>query len=113
MTTSAFRGRREDPRLLTGQGRYTNDMNLPGQLHAAFRRSDRAHARLRSIDKTAAETVPGVVAVLVGADLPADAFHTCRLSRLSGAAAGSPCWCRSVRSSRVTASASWARSSRW
>jgi aerobic carbon-monoxide dehydrogenase large subunit len=76
MTTSAFRGRREDHRLLTGQGRYTNDMNLPGQLHAAFRRSDRAHARLRSIDKTAAETVPGVVAVLVGADLPADAFHT-------------------------------------
>jgi aerobic carbon-monoxide dehydrogenase large subunit len=75
MTAPAFSGRREDYRLLTGQGRYTNDVNLPGQLHAAFRRSDRAHAVLRSVDKTAAESAPGVVAVLIGADLPHHAFH--------------------------------------
>ena len=75
MTASGFSGRREDYRLVTGQGHYTNDVNLPGQLHAAFRRSDRAHAVLRTIDKTAAERAPGVVAVLVGADLPHDAFH--------------------------------------
>jgi aerobic carbon-monoxide dehydrogenase large subunit len=75
MTTAAFRGRREDLRLVTGNGRYTNDRNLPGQLHAAFRRSDRAHALLRSIDKAAAETVPGVAAILTGADLPPDAFN--------------------------------------
>jgi carbon-monoxide dehydrogenase large subunit len=68
-------GRREDHRLVTGHGRYTNDMNLAGQLHAVFRRSDRAHALLRSIDKAAAEHAPGVVAVLTGADLPPDAFH--------------------------------------
>jgi carbon-monoxide dehydrogenase large subunit len=73
--TAKFSGRREDHRLLTGRGRYTNDQNLPGQLHAVFRRSDRAHARLRSIDKTAAKRAPGVVAVITGADLPADAFH--------------------------------------
>jgi aerobic carbon-monoxide dehydrogenase large subunit len=73
--TAEFTGRREDHRLLTGRGRYTNDQNLPGQLHAVFRRSDRAHARLRSIDKAVAERAPGVVAVITGADLPADAFH--------------------------------------
>lgn len=72
---TAFSGRREDHRLVTGRGRYTNDVNLPGQLHAAFRRSDRAHAVLRSIDKTAAERVPGVVAVLTGADVADVAFH--------------------------------------
>ena len=72
---SAFRGRREDHRLVTGAGRYTNDVNLPGQLHAALRRSERAHAWVRSIDKTAAESIPGVVAVITGADLPREAFH--------------------------------------
>jgi aerobic carbon-monoxide dehydrogenase large subunit len=60
---------------LTGRGRYTNDQNLSGQLHAVFHRSDRAHARLRSIDKMVAERVPGVVAIITGADPPANAFH--------------------------------------
>jgi carbon-monoxide dehydrogenase large subunit len=50
MAMSEFKGRREDDRLLTGQGRYTADWNLPGQLHAFFLRSDRAHARIVSID---------------------------------------------------------------
>ena len=42
-----FKGRREDDRLLTGQGRYTADWNLPGQLYGHFLRSDRAHAQDR------------------------------------------------------------------
>jgi len=52
---SAFKGRREDDRLLTGQGRYTADWNLPGQLYAYFLRSDRAHARIVSIKKAAGD----------------------------------------------------------
>ncbi len=46
----AYNGRREDARLLTGAGRYTADIDRPGQLHAAFLRADRAHATLRAID---------------------------------------------------------------
>ena len=61
-----FEGRREDARLLTGQGRFTADWNLPGQLHAHFLRSDRAHAEIVSIDAAAALASPGVVAVLTG-----------------------------------------------
>ncbi|HYL32321.1 MAG TPA: xanthine dehydrogenase family protein molybdopterin-binding subunit [Stellaceae bacterium] len=64
-----FRGRREDLPLLTGRGRYTADHSLPKQLHAAFRRADRAHAIIRSIDKHAAECAPGVVAVLTSKDI--------------------------------------------
>jgi aerobic carbon-monoxide dehydrogenase large subunit len=60
--------RREDARLLTGQGRYTADWNLPGQLHAFFLRSDRAHADIVSIDAKAAAARPGVHLVLTGAD---------------------------------------------
>ena len=40
-----FKGRREDERLVTGRGRYSDDWDLPGQLYASFKRSDRAHAR--------------------------------------------------------------------
>ncbi len=67
MTTNA--GRREDRRLVTGQGRYSSDWNLPGQLHAAFRRADHGHAAIRRIDKSAAEKSPGVVAVFIGRDV--------------------------------------------
>jgi aerobic carbon-monoxide dehydrogenase large subunit len=52
-----FRGRREDDRLLTGQGRYTSDWNLPGQLYAHFLRSDRAHAEIVSIRVPATKAV--------------------------------------------------------
>ncbi len=69
-----FKGRREDARLLTGQGRYTADWNRPDQVHAAFLRSDLAHAVIRSIDMTAARTAPGVLAVLTGADALAAGF---------------------------------------
>jgi len=63
-----FKGRREDRRLVTGQGKYTADWNLPGQLHGAFLRSDRAHAEIVSLDVEPALAMPGVVAVLTGAD---------------------------------------------
>jgi carbon-monoxide dehydrogenase large subunit len=61
--------RREDLPLLTGQGTYTDDLKLPGMLHAAVLRSPHAHAKLRSIDVAAARALPGVAAVLVHADL--------------------------------------------
>jgi carbon-monoxide dehydrogenase large subunit len=69
-----FRGRREDARLLTGQGRYTADWNRPGQAYAAFLRADRAHAVIRSIETDAARAGPGVLAVLTGADAVAAGF---------------------------------------
>ncbi len=59
----------EDPRLLTGRGRYVDDVNLPGMLHAAFVRSDLARARIVSINADEARALPGVYAVLTGADL--------------------------------------------
>ncbi len=61
--------RLEDRRLVTGQGRYTADWNLPRQLHAFVLRSDRAHARLRAIDTAAAAAAPGVHLVLTAADV--------------------------------------------
>ena len=68
--------RREDARLLTGQGRYTADWNLPGQLYAFFLRSDRAHAEIVSIDVKAAAARPGVGAVLTGADYAASGWKS-------------------------------------
>lgn len=59
----------EDPRLLTGRGRYIDDVVLPGMLHAAFVRSPLAHARIVSIDATEALAVDGVVAVYTASDL--------------------------------------------
>ena len=61
----------EDPALVRGQGRYTDDVTLPGQTWMAFLRSDRAHARIRSIDTSAALALPGVLAVFTGVDLVA------------------------------------------
>jgi carbon-monoxide dehydrogenase large subunit len=62
--------RKEDPALLKGRGRYVADIQLPGMLHAAFVRSPYAHARLLSIDISAALALPGVHAVYTHADLP-------------------------------------------
>ena len=61
--------RLEDAKLLAGQGRFTDDVNLPGQLHAAFVRSPHAHARIASLDIFAARAAPGVIAVYTGADI--------------------------------------------
>jgi carbon-monoxide dehydrogenase large subunit len=61
----------EDPRLITGIASYVDDLRPPGLLHAAFLRSPHAHARVGRIDVGAARALPGVVAVLTGADVNA------------------------------------------
>jgi carbon-monoxide dehydrogenase large subunit len=61
--------RNEDPRLLRGQGRFVDDLRLPGMLHAAVLRSPHGHALLRGIDARAARSAPGVRLVLTAADL--------------------------------------------
>src|SRR4051812_25662556 len=60
--------RREDPRFITGAGNYLADIKLPGLVHAAVLRSPYAHARITSIDTTAAKARPGVLAVFTGQD---------------------------------------------
>src|SRR4051794_28563965 len=64
--------RREDSRLLTGRGRYSDDLNLPGQAYAVMVRSPHAHALIRSIDTAAARKAPGVLTVLTAEDLRED-----------------------------------------
>src|SRR5258705_53391 len=64
--------RREDQRLLTGEGRFADDFNGPGQAHAAFVRSPHAHADVLAIDAAPAKAVAGVLAVFTGHDLAAD-----------------------------------------
>ena len=68
--------RKEDLRLITGQGRYTDDVSLPGQTYLALARSPHAHARIRKIDTAAARAVKGVLAVLTAADIAADGIGT-------------------------------------
>ena len=79
MTSSSLRfgavagGRRsEDGPLLTGRGRFTDDLDVPGQAHAVFVRSQVANAVIRRVDATAARALPGVLAILTGADARAD-----------------------------------------
>ncbi|MCZ6845640.1 MAG: molybdopterin-dependent oxidoreductase, partial [Alphaproteobacteria bacterium] len=67
--TGAEVQRMEDPRLLTGHGRFVDDIHLPGMLYAAFLRSSHAHARIRSIDASAALALAGVHGVFTQADL--------------------------------------------
>src|SRR6202011_4460578 len=64
--------RSEDPRFLTGRGRYVGDINLPRQAYGYVLRSPHAHARLQRIETAAATSAPGVLAVLTGADAAAD-----------------------------------------
>lgn len=64
--------RKEDYRFLTGNGQYTDDVVLPQQTYAVFLRSPHAHAKINSIDVTAAKQSPGVIAIFTGADMAAD-----------------------------------------
>jgi carbon-monoxide dehydrogenase large subunit len=64
--------RKEDVRLLTGRGRFSDDFNMDRQAYAAMVRSPHPHARIVAIDKTAALAMPGVLTVLTGADVAAD-----------------------------------------
>jgi carbon-monoxide dehydrogenase large subunit len=61
--------RKEDRRLLVGKGKYLADLAEPGMLHLVFARSQRAHARIKRIDTSAAAAMPGVVKVVTGADI--------------------------------------------
>ncbi|MGH9312888.1 MAG: xanthine dehydrogenase family protein molybdopterin-binding subunit [Vicinamibacterales bacterium] len=61
--------RREDPRLVTGTARYTDDLTLPGMVHAAILRSPHAHARIRKIETARAQAAPGVLAVFTAPDV--------------------------------------------
>src|SRR5216117_3643856 len=77
MTTEKFAvgqsvRRREDPRLIQGDGRYSDDVNLPRQAYAVIVRSPHAHALIRAIDGSAALKADGVLAVLTGNELAAD-----------------------------------------
>ena len=63
--------RKEDTRLLTGAGQFTDDIELDGQAWAAFVRSPHAHARLLSVDPSVAKAMPGVIAIYTGADFAA------------------------------------------
>jgi carbon-monoxide dehydrogenase large subunit len=69
--------RHEDPVLVQGQGRYTDDINLPGQLYGAMVRSQHAHGVIRAIDAEAALAMPGVKAVITAADLAAYGTMAC------------------------------------
>ena len=64
--------RKEDKRFLTGKGRYTDDIDRPGQAHAYFLRSPHAHAKINGINADAARAMAGVVAVFTGQDMAAD-----------------------------------------
>src|SRR6202162_4721090 len=66
----------EDRRFLRGEGRFQNDVNLPGQAHGVVVRSPHAHARIRALDLGPAQAAPGVLAVYTGDDLAAAGFGT-------------------------------------
>lgn len=80
----------EDVRLLRGQGRFLDDINLPNQLYAVFLRSPHAHARIRKIETRAAADASGVVAVYTGADYDADRLGSPKATMPRKKADGSP-----------------------
>src|SRR5262249_6480694 len=82
--------RREDGRLVTGQGCCSDDFNLPGQAYAQLVRSPHAHARVLRIDGAAALGVPGVLAILTGRDAEADARGPSPLRRARTTRSSSP-----------------------
>ena len=80
----------EDIRLVTGRGRYQDDMTLPRQAYSVFLRSPHAHARIRSIDTEAAAAAPGVLAVYTGEDYAADGLSMPKAMMPRKKADGSP-----------------------
>ncbi len=76
MPEHQFKGRREDLRLVTGRGRYTNDHHVSGQAAAHFLRADRAHAKITRIDIAEARKLPGVLDIVTGADMVAAGWKT-------------------------------------
>jgi carbon-monoxide dehydrogenase large subunit len=84
----------EDPRLLRGEGRFVEDVNLPGQAYMYVLRSPHAHARIRSIDTSAALAAPGVIAVFTGDDLARDNLGTMEMTLKRKRPDGSPMFAR-------------------
>ena len=82
--------RLEDARLLTGQGRFTDDVPLEGAAQVAFLRSPHARARIDAIDAAAAAAAPGVLAVYTGADVAADGLRPLPFSQLHKRQDGTP-----------------------
>ncbi len=82
--------RLEDQHLMTGRGKFTDDVTLPNQAHCAFARSQYAHARIVRIDTTAARKAPGVIAVFTGADLIADGVGQLPFAQMHKRPDGSP-----------------------
>ncbi|MGH7355774.1 MAG: xanthine dehydrogenase family protein molybdopterin-binding subunit [Candidatus Rokuibacteriota bacterium] len=80
----------EDPRLVRGEGRFHNDVNLPRQTHAVLVRSIHAHARLLAVDTSAALKAPGVLAVFTGEDLARDPLGTMKMTLPRKRPDGSP-----------------------
>ena len=79
----------EDVRLLSGRGRYQDDVNVPGQAYAVLVRSVHAHARITKIDTSAARGLPGVVSVFTGDDL-GDSLGTMKMTLKRKRPDGSP-----------------------
>src|SRR5271163_1912682 len=82
--------RNEDPMLLRGQGRYTDDLNLPGQAYAVIVRSRYAHGVVNGIDTEEAAAMPGVLGIYTGPDLTAAGIKNMPLGQAIPTADGSP-----------------------
>ena len=84
----------EDEALLTGKGRFADDVDIPGEAHIAFLRSPHPHARIAAIDTAAAAALPGVIAILTGDDLVREGVNPLLLSadfrRADGSATATP-----------------------
>src|SRR5262245_19105896 len=87
----------EDPRLLRGEGRFIEDINLPGQVYMYLLRSPHAHARVRAIDTAAALAAHGVIAVFTAADLAHDNLGTMEMTLKRKRPDGSPMFARPHR----------------
>jgi CO/xanthine dehydrogenase Mo-binding subunit len=104
--------RREDPRLLQGRGRFFDDLKLADQLHAAIVRSPHAHADITGIDTRTALHMPGVHAVLTGANYRADGLGSLPSMAPTRGATAARCFCRRGRRLRSTVSCMSATGSR-
>jgi aerobic carbon-monoxide dehydrogenase large subunit len=82
--------RNEDPMLLRGQGRYSDDLNLPGQAFAVMVRSGYAHGAINSIDIAEAHSMPGVLGIFTGPDLTAAGIKSMPLGQAIPTADGNP-----------------------
>ncbi len=105
--------RLEDPRLIQGLGRYSDDVEVPRQAHAVVIRSTHAHARLGSIATAAALKAPGVITVLTGEDLAADGLGPLPTDGGRKRRDGTPAFRTPRPPWRADGRATWAIHSRW